>query len=227
MRPLLTFLLIAHILPCLAQRFDARHPPNTYRNADNPHYRKNRPPYADYWQQDVHYLIKARLDDERDVANGELGGRDDVRRGRVDNHHPGGGCRFDIDIVETHAGARNHLEVGSGGNHLGVNLCGAAHENGSGRLNRLEKCRAIGSVNRAHIEVGAERLNGGGRQLFGNHNDGLSHVGVSLYELGQDPQKCVSRQSNRRFRWHKSLFGAGPARCSGLPPSRGHIQGQT
>ena len=72
MRPLLTFLLIAHILPCLAQRFDARHPPNTYRNADNPHYWKNRPPYADYWQQDVHYLIKARLDDERDVANGEL-----------------------------------------------------------------------------------------------------------------------------------------------------------
>ena len=29
----------------IAQRFDDKHPPNTYRNADNPHFWKNRPPY--------------------------------------------------------------------------------------------------------------------------------------------------------------------------------------
>lgn len=56
----------------LAQRFDDKHPPNTYRNADNPHYWKNRPPFEGYWQQDVHYLIKARLDDARDVVEGDL-----------------------------------------------------------------------------------------------------------------------------------------------------------
>lgn len=66
----ITAVLLCHAL--LAQRFDDRHPPNTYRNADNPHYWKNRSPYEGYWQQDVHYLIKGRLDDERDVLDGEL-----------------------------------------------------------------------------------------------------------------------------------------------------------
>ncbi len=35
-----------------------------YRSKENPYYWKNNPPYADYWQQDVHYKIKARLDTE-------------------------------------------------------------------------------------------------------------------------------------------------------------------
>lgn len=55
-----------------AQRYDPLHPPNTYRNADNPWYWKNRPPYEGYWQQDVHYRIKARLDEKTDVAEGEV-----------------------------------------------------------------------------------------------------------------------------------------------------------
>ncbi|HRH39438.1 MAG TPA: hypothetical protein PK760_13890, partial [Flavobacteriales bacterium] len=58
---LLSFLVIVSIGN--AQRFDDAHPPNTYRNADNPHYWKNRPPTEGYWQQDVHYVIKGRLDD--------------------------------------------------------------------------------------------------------------------------------------------------------------------
>ena len=54
----------------IEQRFDALHPPDTFRNADNPYYWKNRPPYEGYWQQDVHYRIKARLDENTDVADG-------------------------------------------------------------------------------------------------------------------------------------------------------------
>ena len=72
MRHLLLALVALVPLATAAQRFDDRHPPNTYRNADNPHYWKNRPPYEGYWQQDVHYLIKARMDDERDVVDGDL-----------------------------------------------------------------------------------------------------------------------------------------------------------
>ncbi len=53
-----------------AQPFDAKHPPNTYRNADNPLYWKNRPPRPGYWQQDVHYVIKARMDDATDQIHG-------------------------------------------------------------------------------------------------------------------------------------------------------------
>ncbi|MFN8351846.1 MAG: M1 family metallopeptidase [Flavobacteriales bacterium] len=55
-----------------AQRFDPLHPPNTYRNADNPHYWKNAPPYEGYWQQDVHYRMKVRLDETTDIGTGEV-----------------------------------------------------------------------------------------------------------------------------------------------------------
>ncbi|MBK8499407.1 MAG: hypothetical protein IPL52_11480 [Flavobacteriales bacterium] len=75
-----TSIIVPIVLICLgalperaaAQRFDDGHPPNTYRNADNPFYWKNRPPHEGYWQQDVHYLIKGRMDDGRDVLDGEL-----------------------------------------------------------------------------------------------------------------------------------------------------------
>lgn len=67
--PLLLPLLLAW--PAAAQRFDALHPPNTYRNADNPHYWRNRPPHAAYWQQDVHYTLRARLDEVNDRIEGE------------------------------------------------------------------------------------------------------------------------------------------------------------
>lgn len=34
-----------------------------YRSAENPHYWKNRSPFAGYWQQDVYYRLNATLDD--------------------------------------------------------------------------------------------------------------------------------------------------------------------
>ncbi|HQV50691.1 MAG: M1 family metallopeptidase [Flavobacteriales bacterium] len=66
------FFLTLVISSAFAQRFAPLQPPNSYRNADNPLYWKNRPPYPGYWQQDVHYLIKARLNDMDDVINGDL-----------------------------------------------------------------------------------------------------------------------------------------------------------
>ena len=42
-------------------------PPNTYQNADNPNYWKNKTPKEGYWQQDVHYNIKAEINEETDV----------------------------------------------------------------------------------------------------------------------------------------------------------------
>lgn len=55
-----------------AQPYDPLHPPTTYRNADNPFYWKNRPPYPGYWQQDVHYEIKANIDEKTDIVDGKL-----------------------------------------------------------------------------------------------------------------------------------------------------------
>ena len=45
--------------------------PNTYQNEDNPNYWKNKLPYKDYWQQDVHYKIDAYIDEETDIINAE------------------------------------------------------------------------------------------------------------------------------------------------------------
>ncbi len=45
--------------------------PNTYRNADNPNYWKNKMPNAAYWQQDVHYQIKANIDETTDIISGD------------------------------------------------------------------------------------------------------------------------------------------------------------
>ncbi|MCD6017781.1 MAG: hypothetical protein K0S53_902 [Bacteroidetes bacterium] len=41
-----------------------------YRSQTNPLYWKNRKPFADYWQQDVHYTIKAYLNDTTDIITG-------------------------------------------------------------------------------------------------------------------------------------------------------------
>ncbi len=42
-----------------------------YRSATNPYYWKNRKPHDGYWQQDVHYKLKARVNDSTDIVNGE------------------------------------------------------------------------------------------------------------------------------------------------------------
>ena len=44
-------------------------PPNTYQNTDNPNYWKNKPPNKSYWQQDVHYVIKAKIDEQTDIIS--------------------------------------------------------------------------------------------------------------------------------------------------------------
>ncbi len=47
---------------CLAQ---------SYRSTSNPQYWKNHPPYAGYWQQDVHYKLKARINEKTNIINGQ------------------------------------------------------------------------------------------------------------------------------------------------------------
>jgi len=39
---------------------------------NNPLYWKNKKPNSDYWQQDVHYTIKAKIDEKTDVLNGSM-----------------------------------------------------------------------------------------------------------------------------------------------------------
>ena len=72
MRKLAVLLAIAVPFFTSAQRFDALHPPDTFRHADNPYYWKNDPPYPGYWQQDVHYDMQAKLDEVHDLITGTI-----------------------------------------------------------------------------------------------------------------------------------------------------------
>ena len=53
------------------EAYDPLNTPNTYRNLDNPNYWKNKMPHQAYWQQDVYYNIKADIDEDTDIINGE------------------------------------------------------------------------------------------------------------------------------------------------------------
>lgn len=50
---------------------DFNTPENTYRTIQNPNYWMFRKPYEGYWQQDVHYKIKANIDESTDIIDGE------------------------------------------------------------------------------------------------------------------------------------------------------------
>ena len=54
-----------NILP--EEKYNPLLQPNTYQNTDNPNYWKNKMPKEDYWQQDIHYKIKATIDEETDI----------------------------------------------------------------------------------------------------------------------------------------------------------------
>ncbi|MCZ2248386.1 MAG: M1 family metallopeptidase [Bacteroidia bacterium] len=62
--------LLIFQLNSYGQAYNPLQKPNTYRNTDNPNYWKNRPPYPGYWQQDVYYDIKAKIDETTDIIEG-------------------------------------------------------------------------------------------------------------------------------------------------------------
>ncbi|MCB0795618.1 MAG: M1 family metallopeptidase [Flavobacteriales bacterium] len=74
MKPYLALVFLC-FLGCVrveAQQFDPLHPPNSFRTTANPHYWNNAPPYPGYWQQDVHYAIQGRLDEDSDVLDAAM-----------------------------------------------------------------------------------------------------------------------------------------------------------
>lgn len=65
LRHLFVLLLFSFIFLTFAQES------NHYRSSQNPHYWKNKLPYEGYWQQDVHYEIKATIDDSTDIIDAQ------------------------------------------------------------------------------------------------------------------------------------------------------------
>jgi hypothetical protein len=64
-------ILLCAAIAAQGQSYDPLHPPNSYNTASNPNYWKNKMPYEGYWQQDVHYTIKALIDEKTDIISGK------------------------------------------------------------------------------------------------------------------------------------------------------------
>jgi D-3-phosphoglycerate dehydrogenase len=111
-------------------------------------------------------------------AAGELGGGDDVGGRGVDDHHAGLGGGGDVDVVQAHTGAGDDLQLLGRGDGLGVHLGGGADEDGVDVGDRGQQLRPVGAVDVPDLEVRAERVHRGGRQLFGDEYDRFrAHVG--------------------------------------------------
>lgn len=65
LRKLIFFLLITVLTKPLLAQTDT----NYFRSKSNPYYWKNRMPHEGYWQQDVHYTIKANIDEKTDIVD--------------------------------------------------------------------------------------------------------------------------------------------------------------
>lgn len=64
------FTLTAYSQTILGDNF--QRPSYGYRSEKNPHYWKNKKPFDGYWQQDVDYTIRARVDEKTDVISGTV-----------------------------------------------------------------------------------------------------------------------------------------------------------
>lgn len=66
------FILIFNLLAIIVSAQEFTIPANNYPTSENPLYWKNRKPHAAYWQQDVHYIIQANIDEKTDIVTGEM-----------------------------------------------------------------------------------------------------------------------------------------------------------
>ena len=89
------------------------------------------------------------------------------------------------------AGPGDHLQARRGGDRLGVDLGGAAHDHRVGLGQRGEQRRPVGAVDVADVEVVGEHVDGGGGEFFGDQYDG-SHafLAVCLAERGASENRA-------------------------------------
>src|SRR5579871_3158220 len=67
----LILFLFSSIASVHSQSYSDAGPENDYQSKHNPYYWKNRRPFPGYWQQDVYYKIKAKLDETKDIITGQ------------------------------------------------------------------------------------------------------------------------------------------------------------
>ncbi|MBI1305635.1 MAG: hypothetical protein GC181_03360 [Bacteroidetes bacterium] len=72
MRKTLIFISVVFAVSTIASGQNLTSALKEYQSVSNKYYWKNRKPFADYWQQDVHYKIDAVVDDQEESVSGNL-----------------------------------------------------------------------------------------------------------------------------------------------------------
>ncbi|SHV15986.1 Uncharacterised protein [Mycobacteroides abscessus subsp. abscessus] len=104
-------------------------------------------------------------------GHGVLGRAVDVRGGGIDHQNTTGSGSLDVDIVESDAGTRDDLELGSGGQHLGVNRGGRAHQKRISLGYRSQQRGAVRAIDPAHLHTISECFDGRRGKFVGNQHD--------------------------------------------------------
>ena len=108
-------------------------------------------------------------------ADGVLGGRDDVRLGRVRDDDPAAGGGLDVDVVDADAGPADHLELRPPLDQLGGELRRRADDDPVVAADDLGEIALAVDVD---VELGAQELDAGlarsplGQGLSGDHSRG-------------------------------------------------------
>ena len=105
-----------------------------------------------------------------------LGGAVDIRRGRVDHQHAARGGGVDVDVVQADAGAGDDLELGRGGQHLGVHGGRRAHQQRVGLGHGGQQLFSIRAVDPADLYLVAEGGDGGLGEFVGDQYHGKTHA---------------------------------------------------
>ena len=105
-----------------------------------------------------------------------LGGAVDVRGRRVDDQHAARGGRVDVDVVQADTGAGDDLQLGRGGQHLGVDGGRRTHQQGVGLGHRGQQFLPVGAVDPAHLHLVTQGSNGRLGEFVGDQNDGKAHA---------------------------------------------------
>ena len=118
----------------------------------------------------------------RDLARGGqhqrhrvLGGAVDVRRRGVDHQHTPRGGGVDVDVVQADAGARDDLELGRGGEHLGVDGGRGADQQRVGLGDGGQQLFSVRAVDPADFYLVAEGGDGRLGQFVGDQYHGKTH----------------------------------------------------
>ena len=127
------------------------------------------------------------------LAQGRVGGRDlpgcrehqrqrmlgravDIGGRRVDHQHPGGRRGVDVDVVQAHTRPGDDLELGCGGDHLGVDGGGGADQDRVGVGDGFQQLGAVGAVDPADLHLVAEGGNGGLGKFVGDQHNRQAHA---------------------------------------------------